>query len=352
MKFTATIIAAAIASVAAFAPKGTSVRSSTGLNNFAPTKWSPKGGSGGFAPRNPAPQPASYSTPEPIAPPAAAPVASSGPKKSYSMTKWTPHGGAVPHGSAPASYAPVNGASAPASVAPEPVAAAPASSYAPPAQKNYKMTKWTPTGGAVPFGAAGSFTPVAAEPTYQSAPAAPVSSGPAAPVKKNYKMTKWTPDGGAVPFGAPGSYTPVAAAEPAYQSAPVAAAAAPVAPARKNYSMTKWTPKGGAVPFSAPGSYTPPAAVNGVAESAPVSSYTAPPAPVASSPKSYSMTKWTPHGGAKPYSAPGSYTPPVNGMAAASEPYVPEPVVAAAPASYVASSGPKKNYSMTKWSPR
>lgn len=303
MKFTATIIAAILASAAAFAPKGSSVRRSTGLNNFAPTKWSPKGGAArapapsGFAP---APQAVSYE-PAPVAA-APAPVASSGPK-------------------------------------------------------NYKMTKWTPAGGAQPYGAPGSFTPaavngMAASESVAPVAAAPVTSSPAAPGPKNYKMTKWTPTGGSVPYGATGSFTS-AAAEPAassYGSGPVAASSAPAAPVKKNYSMTKWTPKGGAVPYGAPGSFTPaaPAEVSGMAES----SYVAPAAPVVpSAPKSYSMTKWTPKGGSKPYTAPGSFTPAsVNGMAASeTAPVAPVPV-AAAPA--YASSAPKKNWSMTKWSPR
>ena len=212
------------------------------------------------------------------------------------------------------------------------------------------MTKWSPQGGSQPYGSApAAVNGMAASEAAPVAAAAPVSSSPAAPVVKNYKMTKWTPDGGSVPYGSAASFTaaPAAAAEPAYSAAP----SAPSAPVKKNYSMTKWTPAGGAVPYSAPGSFTPAAVeVNGVAET---TSYATTPEPFAapngaSAPKSYSMTKWTPHGGAKPYTAPGSFTPAVNGMA----PSEPAPVAAYASSAAAAVAPPKKNWSMTKWSPR
>ena len=115
MKLTATIIAACMATASAFAPKGTQV-SSTELYNYAPTKWSPRGGSNGYAPSGGA----SYAPSAPAAP-ASGPV-SSGPPKSYSVTKWSPKGGAVPYGGSSNGMA----ASAPVAAAPAPAPAAPA----------------------------------------------------------------------------------------------------------------------------------------------------------------------------------------------------------------------------------
>mmetsp|Transcript_19866 Transcript_19866/g.37670 ORF Transcript_19866/g.37670 Transcript_19866/m.37670 type:complete len:131 (-) Transcript_19866:116-508(-) len=112
MKFFALIAAASMATVAGFAPKGSAVRS-TELYNYAPTKWSPRGGA----------SPSSYGAPSSRAAPAA-PAAANGASapKNYSVTKWSPRGGSMPYGSA----APAAAASSPAVAAPAPAPAAPA----------------------------------------------------------------------------------------------------------------------------------------------------------------------------------------------------------------------------------
>ena len=108
MKLFALIAAASVATVAAFAPKGSAVRS-TELNNYAPTKWSPRSGAGKSA----------YGAPS-------SPVAANGASapKNYSVTKWSPRGGSMPFGSA-APAAAVASAPAPVAAAPQPAPAAP-----------------------------------------------------------------------------------------------------------------------------------------------------------------------------------------------------------------------------------
>ena len=114
MKFFAVIAAASVATVAAFAPKGSAVRS-TELYNYAPTKWSPRSGA----------NTSSYGAPSTRAAPAApaAPAANGQTApKNYSVTKWSPRGGPVPFGS---DAAPAASPSAPVA-APAPAPAAPA----------------------------------------------------------------------------------------------------------------------------------------------------------------------------------------------------------------------------------
>ena len=99
MKLSAAVVAAAVASVASFAPKGSQVRNNRSqLNNWSVSKWSPGPSTGGYS-----------AAPVEVAPPA--PVAASGPPKSYSVSKWSPNGA---NGA--------NGAAYSTPVAPEPTA--------------------------------------------------------------------------------------------------------------------------------------------------------------------------------------------------------------------------------------
>lgn len=148
----------------------------------------------------------------------------------------------------------------------------------------------------------------------------PSSSGP----RKNYSMTKWSPraTGGG----------------------------------KKNYSMTKWTPQGAfSVTSSAP-AYSAPTMRKGDAPEPVIprdaGQFNSMPTPSGVR-KNYSMTKWSPRGASSSNTAPAYSAPAAPTM---SQGNVPEPVVPSYAGSLnsmpVPPAAPRKNYSMTKWSPR
>jgi DNA polymerase-3 subunit gamma/tau len=186
MKLSAAILAASVATAAAFAPKG-ALRTSTELNNwapggpgkpsYAPTKWSPRTGGGvpgGWAP--PASNGAAASAYAPPAP-AAAPAAPSGPSMADLATAWaaTNSDKDTRYGTAPKAAAPV---SAPPAAAP-PAASFAASGSGP--KKSYATTKWSPKGGANPYrdaSANGGFAPAPVAAAPAQAYAAPAAAAP------------------------------------------------------------------------------------------------------------------------------------------------------------------------------
>ncbi|KAL7560458.1 hypothetical protein ACA910_020502 [Epithemia clementina (nom. ined.)] len=102
-----------------FTVNSDSVRTSTELNQYRPTKWTPQNGATGSATASVS----SYSAPPSYtaAPSNSAPVefggmpkATTGPKGSYSVSKWSPQGGANPGFNG----APAAAAAAPAAAAP------------------------------------------------------------------------------------------------------------------------------------------------------------------------------------------------------------------------------------------
>lgn len=222
-------------------------RSSTELNQYRVTKWTPASGSkpfGGAAPSFSAPAPVvSEQGSASVAPSdggmsyGGMPKATAAPKKgAYSVSKWSPRGNSnngfdmpsvVSEGSA-VSYGGM------------PKAAA--SSTGP--KKNYLFTQWDPKKGASNVAVS---TPQAAGPVSSSV----ATSGP----KKNYSPVKWSPRSGANNvFTAPSedlasSWASTNAAteelphpqmaQPSYGSMPKASAA----PAgKKNYAVSQWKP--------------------------------------------------------------------------------------------------------------
>lgn len=252
----------------------------------------------------------------------------------------------------------------------------------------YRPTKWTPQGGAAPPGATKVSPPapqVAAGPSManlakewaavQSAPQASSVKSAASGPKKSYSVSRWSPQTGSRPMTTDGSgrwTSPDVVVAPATSMAAPAAAAAPVAPKvafasgpKKSYSVTRWSPATGSRPMTidASGSWTAPAGSEtsqSTFSAAPVvASVATPAAPAATSaPKtSYSVSRWGPKTGSRPMTidASGSWTPP-NGSVLTSSMASPA-VAAAAPApaavapASVATSGHKKSFGVSRWSP-
>jgi hypothetical protein len=296
------------------------------------------------------------------------------PKKSYSMTKWSPDKPVTTTGTL---YLETMGTGGPAA-SPAP----PGAIFVPPTspstnvssdtqKKSYAMTKWSPE------------KPVISTGTYLDAINRDIEGDPiVAPTaaasakteegsqRKSYSMTKWTPDK-TVQSGL--SYLDTMGAKNA--EAPPPAVAVPVSEIKnavsstekKSYSMTKWTPDS---PVRTGASYLDTMGTNDAlapAPSPPMTSYVSSFDPEVvsggstSNPKSYSMTKWTPGTPVKSVTGSGSsYLDGMNSIRTSGPiPSAPSPTLQPAlgidssvhDSTVGSSTGVKKSYSMTKWTP-
>lgn len=375
MKFAAALIAlSTLSSTSAFVPD-ISVQRGSQLwagpqNKYAVSKWSPQGNAG-------VPSAGATAT---VASPVAAPAA--GPSMADLAKAWA--------GMNSDSVKPAAGSMAAAPVVALPAPVVESSGGAP--QKNYSVTKWSPRTGSNPvWGSAAvaeAAVDVAADPSPVAASAPPTVADTSA--KKNYSVTKWSPLTGSNPgFGAGASSSSAAPSSVTAEPAPVAAAAGPsMADLAK-----EWASMNTAAAKPAAGAMAPAPVAPSATASAPSASYGGSSAAAAPK-KNYSVTKWSPRTGAtggfgSTGSAPGGWAPAVASSEAVAADPVPAPV-AAAPVAAATPAGPsmadlakawsgmnteskpittsagtinradaiksapapKKDYSMTKWSPQ
>ena len=289
--------------------------------------------------------PATYDAP-PAAPMAPAAGRGGGAPKSNSVSQWDPRTGS--HPMSEGVFVPPTSATSydtPPVAYDAPLAATMAGSVAsggPP--KSYSMPQWDPHTGSHPMSEGPLAPPASGAPpvAYEATPALPMapvtaSGGP----PKSYSMSRWDPHTGSHPMSE-GPLTPPASAA-SYDAPPVTtmvAAAADVASggAPKSYSVSRWDPRTGSHPMSE-AAIAPPASV---AYDAPPAAYDAPPAVTMSAavasggpPKSFSVSRWDPctrsHPMSEGTSSVASFSPQAANAAAVPPPPLVQPVSPAGP---------------------